>query len=169
MNARFEQRFICVDVPQARNKVLVHQPTLDSAFAATHSRQELRLGYALSIRAERPPYLFQLRFGQRAQSAEAPHITEAQFFVAIVESHEYVGMWLNRSVVRGDRELARHAQAHQKKTRRLAFFARQLDGNRLAPARDLGQRLSFNSGNEFLRGADDNAPVANVYGCDAAS
>ena len=77
-------------------------------------------------------------------------------------------MRLNGRLVRGDRELARHSQAHQQKARRRAVLRCQFDGNRLALARHVDQLSAFDGGSEFLRGAGDDGGVANFDGRDAA-
>ena len=167
MDAGHKERLIRIDVAEAGQQLLVHQPTLDGAVAVAHGAQELRLGHLLRVRPHSTEGGFQLLARAGAYPAEPPHIAKPQL-LALVERQQHVGVRLERRLARGDGELPGHAQAHQQVSRRLVIGA-ELEGERLALALHCHDGAPLNLGCELLRRPNYDARMADLHGKDAAS
>ena len=96
MDARREERLVGVDVAEARQDPLVHQPALDGAPAAAQGMQELVEGDLLRIRPETRKDRLQLRARATPQTAEAARIAVPQFLSSSLQFQSQVGMRLER-------------------------------------------------------------------------
>ncbi len=114
MNARCKQRFIRVDVAQARQHPLVQKPSLDRAAPTAEGVLKLPGCNFQGVRAEGAKNSLRLARRAATEHSEPPWIAEAQLFAVFAEADPHVRMWQDRRMASRDNKLPRHAESHHK-------------------------------------------------------
>jgi hypothetical protein len=163
VQARQEESFVRIDIAQASQLLLIHQPTLDGPTAVTESRKKLWLRNLRRVRSELAEDFFELLTRAASQPPEAPRVAIANLLPAVIQGQARVGVRFERRVARLHGELARHSQSNKQEPLpggAIFLLRSELDRQRfaLAPrAQDLAPR---DAAHEFFRRSRDDLRVA---------
>jgi len=128
MDACREECLVSIDIAQARENPLVHEPALDSAPSPTHGSAELTLRHLLGVGPKAPEQGVQLLTCAAAQATEATRVAEAKFLGAVFKQQPHMSVSGEGIDHSRDDELACHPQPDDKEERNLVISRAQLNG-----------------------------------------
>ena len=163
MQSRFEQSLVGVNISEPGERLLVHQPALESAATAAHGGEEFVNGCALGVRPEPREEFVEFLARQGAQAAEAADVAKAQFHLAAAEGYADVRVRLERRLARLKCELARHSEPHHQVAGRFAV-ASERDEQHLALALDGLDSPAAQTFGKCLRWSHDYSGMPNFDG-----
>ena len=162
MEARIEQSLVGVNISQPGERLLVHQPALESAAAAAHGGEKFVNGCALGVRPELGEEFVEFFARQTAQVAKASDVAKPQFLLTPDEGYADVRVRLERRLAPLNGELARHSEPHHQVAGRFAISG-ELDEQHLSLALDRLDPPAAETLGKCVRRSHNHGGMANFH------